>query len=42
MIKTFIDITETLRNKLPFSMYSKIIHTDTSSKLSLLKEYVKS
>ena len=41
MINIFIDITETLRNKVPFSMYSKIIYTDTSTKLSLLKNYIK-
>lgn len=41
MINTFTDITETLRNKIPFSMYSKIIHTDTTNKLSLLKNYIK-
>lgn len=41
MISTFINITEPLRAKIPFSMYSQIIHTDTSTKLRQLKLYIK-
>lgn len=41
MINTFTGITENLRTKIPFSMYSQIIHTDTSNKLKQLKTYIK-
>lgn len=41
LITTFTNITEDLRSKIPFSMYCKIIHTDTSNKLNQLKCYIK-
>ena len=41
MISDF-DLKEAFRQKIPYNIYSKIIHTDTNNKLLELRNYIKS
>ena len=42
MITDFNHIKEIYRPKIPYNIYSKIIHTDTNNKLLELKNFIKS
>lgn len=39
IITNFTDITEKLRASIPINVYNQIIHTDNTSKLTILKQY---
>jgi abortive infection bacteriophage resistance protein len=41
MINTFINATESLRKKIPFKIYSQIIHTNSRNKIKELQKYIK-
>ncbi len=40
LINNFETVSENLRRKIPFAIYSGIMHTDTRSKISMLKNYI--
>ncbi|MBS3197970.1 Abi family protein [Turicibacter bilis] len=42
MISDFDNLKEEFRQKIPYNIYSKIIHTDTNNKLLELRNYIKS